>query len=70
MSKQLKGKKRRGAAMSSEAKITKGDASEDALPTESALLGPDNPTNAGGGDRYEQGEVLVIPEKKQRWERR
>ena len=63
MSKQLKGKKRRGAEMSSEAKITKGDASEDALPTESALLGPVNPTNAGGGDRDEQGEVLVIPEK-------
>ena len=63
MSKQLKGKKRRGAAMSSEVKNTKGDASEDALPTESALLGPDNPTNAGGGDRDEQGEALVIPEK-------
>ena len=49
MSKQLKGKKRRGAAMSSKAKITKGDASEYALLTESALLGPSNPTNAGGG---------------------
>ena len=49
MSMQLKGKKRRGAAMFSEAKITKGDVSEDALPTESALLGPDNTTNAGGG---------------------
>ena len=60
---QLKGKKRRGAAMSSEAKITKGDASEDALLTESALLGPDNPTNAGGGGQDEQGEALVIPEK-------
>ena len=60
---QLKGKKRRGATMSSEAKITTGDASEDALLTESAVLGPDNPTNAGGGGRDEQGEVLVIPEK-------
>jgi len=42
----------------SKAKITKGDSSEDALPTESALL-----TNAGGGDQDEQGEVLFIPEK-------
>ncbi len=49
--------------MSSEAKITKGDASEDALLTESALLGPDNPTNAGRGDQDKQGEALVIPEK-------
>ncbi len=54
MSKQLKGKKRKGAAMSSEGRITKGDASEDALLTESALLGPDNPTNAGGGGKDEQ----------------
>ena len=69
MSMQSKGKKRRGAAMSSQAKITKSDASEDALPTESALLGPDNPKNAVGGDQDEQGEVLVSPEK-QRWERR
>ena len=49
--------------MSSEAKITKGDASEDALLTESALIGPDNPTNAGRGDQDKQGEALVIPEK-------
>ena len=63
MSKQLKGKKRMGAAMSSEAKSTKDDASEDALPTESALIGPDNPTNDGGGDQDEQGEALVVPEK-------
>ena len=63
MSKQLKGKKRRGVTMSSKAKIIKGDASEDALPSESALLGPDNPANAGGGYRDEQGEALVIPEK-------
>ena len=63
MSMQSKEKKRRGAAMLSKAKITKGDASEDALPTESALLGPDNPTNAGGGGQDEQGEALVIPEK-------
>ena len=48
--------------MSSKAKITKGDASEDALPTESAVLGPDNPTNAGEG-QDEQEEALVIPEK-------
>jgi hypothetical protein len=60
---QSKEKKRRGVAMSSTAKITKGDASEDALPTESALLGPNNPTNAGGGGQDEQGEALVIPEK-------
>ncbi len=61
---QLKGKKRRGAEMSSGARITKGDASEDALLTESALLGPDNPTNAGGGGQDEQGDLLVvIPEK-------
>ena len=63
MSTQSKGKKRRDAAMSSKAKITKGDASADALPTESALLGLDNATNAGGGGRDEQGEALVIPEK-------
>ena len=49
--------------MSSSAKITKGDASEDALLTESALLGPDNPTNASGGDQDEQGEALVISAK-------
>ena len=49
--------------MSSEAKITKGDASENALLTESALLGPDNPTYAGGGGHDEQGEALVIPER-------
>ncbi len=63
MSKHLKGKKRKGAAMSSEGRITKGDASEDALLTESALLGPDNPTNAGLGNQDKQGEALVIPEK-------
>ena len=62
---QLKEKKRRGAAMSSEARITKGDASEDALLTESTLLGPDNHTNAGGGGQDEQGEALVIPEKEE-----
>ena len=56
--------------MMSTAKITKGDASDDALPTESALLGPNNPTNAGGSGQDKQGEALVIPEKKQRWERR
>ena len=33
--------------ISSEARISKGDASEDALPTESALLGSENPTNSG-----------------------
>ena len=49
--------------MSSKAKITKGDVSEDALPTERAPLGPDNPTNAGEGGRDEQEEALVIPEK-------
>ena len=49
--------------MLSKAKITKGDLSEDALPTESALLGPDNPTNAGGRGQDKQGEALVIPEK-------
>ena len=64
MSMQSKEKNRRGPAMSSKAKITKGDASEDALPTESALLGPDNPTNDGGGGQDEQGEALVILEKK------
>ena len=53
------------SSMLSEARITKSDASKDALPTESALL-----TNAGGGDQDEQGEALFIPEKKQRWERR
>ena len=58
MSMQSEEKKRSGPAMSSKAKITKGDSSEDALPTESALL-----TNAGGGDQDEQGEALFIPEK-------
>ena len=60
---QSKEKKKSGPAMSSIAKITKGDASEDALPTESVLRGPDNPTDAGGGGQDKQGEVLVIPEK-------
>ena len=54
---QLKENNRRGPAMSSKAKITKGDASEDALPTDSTLLGPDNPTNAGGGDRDERQQI-------------
>ena len=63
MSLQSKEDKRRGAAMSSTAKITTGDASEDPLPTESALLGPNNPTNASGGGQDEQWEALVIPEK-------
>ena len=49
--------------MSSEAKSTKGDACEDELPTESALIGPDNLTNNGGGDQDEQGEALVISAK-------
>ncbi len=49
--------------MSSKAKITKGVASEDALPTESAILGPENPTNAGERGQDEQEEALVIPEK-------
>ena len=39
--------------------------SENALLTESALLGPNNPTNAGGGDQDKQGEVLVIPAKRE-----
>ena len=59
-------KKSTGPAMLSKAKITIGDSSEDALPTESALLGPDSPTNAGGRVQDKQGEALVIPE----WERR
>ena len=61
MSMQLEEKKSMGPAMLSKAKITKGDLSEDALPTESALLGPDNPTNAGGRGQDKQGEALVIP---------
>ena len=57
-------KKRSGPAMSSKENITKGDSSEDALPTESALLGPDNPTNSGeGGNDEQKGEALVIPKK-------
>ena len=63
MSTQSKEKKRKCASMSSKATITKVDASEDALPTESAVLGPDNPTNAGEGGRDEQEEALVVPEK-------
>ena len=55
--------------MSSEAKSTKGDASEDALPTESALIGPENLTNDGGGDQDEQERQWSF-QKKQRWERR
>ncbi len=64
MVKKLKGKKRKGAAMSSIAKITKSDPSEDALPIESVLL-----TNAGGGDQDEQGEALVIQKKAEVGER-
>ena len=63
MSTQLRGKKRGGAAMPFSAKITKGDASKDASPTESAMLGPDSPTNAGGGNLDKQGGALVIPAK-------
>ena len=63
MSTQLRGKKRGCAAMPSAAKITIGDSSEDASPTESAMLGPDSPTNAGGGDLDKQGGALVIPVK-------
>ena len=52
--------------MSSKAKITNGYASEDALTTESALLGPDNPTNSGKeGNDEQKGETLVIPEKEE-----
>jgi hypothetical protein len=58
-----KKKKSKGPAMLSKAKITIGDLSEDALPIERALLGPDNPTNAGGRGQDKQGEALVIPEK-------
>ena len=60
MSMQLEEKKRRGPAMLSKEKNTKGDASEDALPTESASLGPNNPTNAGGRGQDKQEEALVI----------
>jgi hypothetical protein len=63
MSMQSEEKKRSGPAMSSQAKITKGDLSEDALLTKSALHGPDNPINAGGRVQDKQGEALVIPEK-------
>ena len=52
-----KKKKSKGPAMLSKAKITIGDLSEDALPTSSALLGPDNPTNAGGIGQDKQGEA-------------
>ena len=47
---QKMGKQRGGAAMPSSTKITKTDVSKDTSPTESAMLGPDSPTNAGGGD--------------------
>ena len=33
------------------------------LPTESAVLGPDNPTNVGEGGQDKQEEALVISEK-------
>ena len=68
MSTQLKGKKRRGATMSSKAKNTKGDASEDALPTESALLGPENPTNSGGGAEMNKKRRWLF-QKKQMWKK-
>ena len=55
--------------MPSEAKITKGDVSEDASPTESAILGPDNPTNASGGDLDKQGEALVLTAKSEEGEK-
>ncbi len=65
MSMQSEKKKSKGPAMLSKAKITIGDLSENALPTESALLGLDSPTNtnAGGRGQDKQGEALVIPEK-------
>ena len=60
---QLRGKKRGGAAMPSVAKNTKTHVSENASPTESAMLGPDSPTNAGERDLDKQGGTLVIPAK-------
>ena len=64
---QLRGKKRGGAAIDksllSSTKTTKTDASEDTSPKESAMLEPDSPTNAGGGDPDKQGGTLVIPAK-------
>ena len=53
----------RGAAMLSAAKITKTDVSEDTSPKQSAMLRPNSPTNAGGGDLDKQGGALVIPSK-------
>ena len=35
----------------------------DTSPTESAMLEPDSPTNAGGGDPDKQGGALVISAK-------
>ena len=63
MSMQFEEKKSTGPEMLSKAKITIGDSSEDALPTESALLGLDSPTNSSGRGQDKQGEALVIPEK-------
>jgi hypothetical protein len=48
---------------SSKDPITKVDSSEDALSTESALLGPDNPINAGGSSQDKQRDALDIQEK-------
>ena len=64
MSMQLRGKKKGGgAAMPSSTKNTKTDASEDTSLTESAMLGPDSPTNAGRGDLDKQEEALFVPAK-------
>ena len=56
MSTQSRRKKRRGAAMPS-------DVSEDTSPTESPVLEPDSPINAGGENPDKQGGALVIPAK-------
>ena len=39
------------------------DVSDDTFPTESAILEPDSPKNAGGGNPDKEGGALVIPAK-------
>ena len=63
MSTQSRSKKGGGAAMPSSTNITKTDVSEDSSPTQNAMLEPESPTNAGGGDPDKQGGALVIPAK-------
>ena len=66
---QSKGKKRKGASMSSKEKITKSDASEDALLTESAYFDRTIPQMPVEGTKMNKERRWSF-QKNQRWERR